>query len=197
VTRVVIEGTPGWVTLAGYLMSGVLAAAGVIVGQRIAANRDDRRWQRERDREGERWKREEERQWLVDRREAYAGLHAAVQAWHTMLLGSWSAWKVRGQVEDDFRERKATVKREFEAARGLVDLLAPKPIRRDCRMLGVRLDMFGHYLRKDDTTRDKAETDWARLVRAEKELLRRLREDLGIVDVDEPQSREETPPTDK
>jgi hypothetical protein len=193
----VIEGTPGWVTLAGYLMSGVLAAAGVIVGQRIAANRDDRRWQRERDREGERWKREEERQWLVDRREAYAGLHAAVQAWHTMLLGSWSAWKVRGQVEDDFRERKATVKREFEAARGLVELLAPEPVRGAVRSVYLRMEYFGFFLQQDDITRDKAEAMWARVFQTEKELLRRLREDLGIVDVDEPQSAEKTPPTDK
>jgi hypothetical protein len=191
--QVVIEGTPWWATLLGYGIAGLLGVFGVVVGQHITARRDETRWQRERVREGERWKREDERQWLVDRREAYAGLHAAVEAWHDVLLDSWSAWKVRGRVDDDFRERLASVRREFGAPRGLVDLLAPEHVRAQVRKVYVRMRYFGLLLQADDTTRDDADANWTRLLQTEQELLRRLREDLGIVDDEEQQSGEKTP----
>lgn len=65
--------------------AAILTATAGFVGSWWQSRRDDKRWQRERDRERERWKREDERQWIMDRRQLYAKYFSEVDTLTTMI----------------------------------------------------------------------------------------------------------------
>lgn len=69
-------------SLIQYGSSGVLAATGVIVGQRVLARREDNRWVRESQRELQRWEREDRHRWAAERQRVF-----------TEYLGMASAWR--------------------------------------------------------------------------------------------------------
>ena len=163
------------------LAGTALGIGGTLVAQWLAGHRENEREQR-------RWQREEQRQWLVDRREAYAALHAAVESWDDLLESAWDEFADNGRrVLEDFDAREHVCQRRFDEARGLVDLLAPEAVRRVVGITNDHLVGFGWFLRGHEMLLRDAVSPVAKIgelrdvaSKSERDLLDRLREDLGV-----------------
>ncbi|MFC9486756.1 hypothetical protein ACFTZM_11840 [Streptomyces hydrogenans] len=72
-----------WMTLIQYGSSGALGATGVVVGQRVLARREDRRWLRDNEREEQRWEREDRHRWVNERQRVFAEYVGLVSTWRS------------------------------------------------------------------------------------------------------------------
>jgi hypothetical protein len=73
---------PVWVTLT---VAGI-GVVGIVAGSVVQSLRDDRRWERERQRERERWDREDTNRWSVLKTERYAAFLKVANEWGNTLF---------------------------------------------------------------------------------------------------------------
>jgi hypothetical protein len=142
---------------------------------------------REREREQARWRREDQRQWLVDRRAAYASLHAALTAWQSEAVSV--CWHLRGHVAtpEELQDRLDACEERYDGASGLVDLLAPEAVRAASRSASRDWQSFFAMAIREASesfglTDEQADSSFDRARESTERLLQRMREDLRVVD---------------
>lgn len=93
--------TPLWVPLA----VAAMGFAGILISQYLAIRRDDKQWNRERDRERERWQREDAARTFEQRRIAYASFYEELRLIAAAIQNKSFAEPNAAELPDDWDVR--------------------------------------------------------------------------------------------
>jgi hypothetical protein len=173
--------TIAWIGFFGTAVGALVGAGSAFFTQWLTGRR-------EQERERSRWRREEERQWLMDRREAYAELYGAAKAWEKAAIDICQRWARDGTPPDNAEQVQESLSLRYDAATGVVDLLAPETVRDAAELANQQWSWWFHhlwFLPPEGLNYSRMSDDIDTYGKgANQSLLQRMREDLGVDDVE-------------
>lgn len=171
---------PLWVTIAVALVG----FSGVLCAQLIAAWREDRRWRREQEREELRWNRERTRELenrdYENRRDAYAKVVSALEAFDWMIFPALKDLRNGKRAAGEHTTVLQQAREEIRQAVGPIQLLAPLSIAALVRDAALPRSNLAMHLMTDNPDRERGEQLWREGQDGYEHLRARMRADLGL-----------------
>ncbi|MGA6221253.1 hypothetical protein ACPESV_13115 [Streptomyces umbrinus] len=174
--------TAWWMALVQFGSSGALGATGVIVGQKVLARREDTRWVRESQREELRWDREDRHRWATERQRVFTEYLGLVSAWRPYVRHLRYSPDRHGAEAPDVR----TFTHDAERLIAEMELLGSPKVAMAARAVWMWFGASTVCLPDQERSEENKDGFAQGLESAYQDLLRVMRDDLGITGDDLP-----------
>lgn len=177
---------PLWLTIVLGFLIPIAAAGGAVGGQWLASRRDDKRWDRERDREDLRWSRDQQRQvddrthmnqvhWRTERLTVYGKFIVAMTEWYQGLYRIYEAMREQSPIGPGMKRKMLRGEATSNELYGLIMVIGSSEVRN--RVTGAMIDfaeVHREILETDDAS--GASSLWSEL----EAVTSLLRAELGV-----------------